>query len=113
LHEMALAQGILEVALDTAAKHGAAKIGRIKLLVGQMTNAEPEALKFCFGALSAGSIAEGAELDITITPLRGRCKECGHEFTVERFFFVCPLCQSAAIDIVSGRELRVENLEVE
>ncbi len=110
---MALAQGILDVVLDAAARHSAVKVGRIKLLVGKMTNAEPESLKFCFAALAAGSIAAGAELDITITPLVGKCKTCGKEFTIEQFFFICPSCRSAAVDIVSGRELKVEHLEVE
>lgn len=113
MHEMALAQGILDVVLDAAARHSVMKIGRIKLLVGKMTNTEPESLKFCFTALAAGTIAAGAELDITITPLIGKCKTCGEEFTVEHFFFICPFCQSAAVDIVSGRELKVEHLEVE
>lgn len=113
MHEMALAQGILEVALNTAAQHSANRIGRIKLLVGQMTHVEPESLKFCFSALASGSIAEGAEIDITITPLIGQCRDCGNEFSVSGYYFICPKCQSTLVEIISGRELTVEHLEVE
>lgn len=113
MHEMALAQGVLDVALDSAGRHNAARIGRIKLLVGEMTHVEPESLKFCFSALAAGTIAEGAAVDITITPLVGRCRDCGGEFSVSGYYFICPECESTAVDIISGRELRVEHLEVE
>lgn len=113
MHEMAIAQGILDIVLDTAARHEAAKVVRIKLQVGAMTEVEPEALKFCFAALAAETPAEAAELEIETTPLVGRCRDCGREFAVERFCFLCPGCGSAGVEIISGRELRVEHLEVE
>lgn len=113
MHEMAIAQGILDIALDNAARHEAAKVSRIKLQVGAMTEVEPEALKFCFAALAAGTAAAAAELEIETIPLVGRCRDCGREFAVERYCFLCPACGGAGIEIVSGRELRVEHLEVE
>lgn len=113
MHEMAIAQGILDIAVDTAVRHSAAKVLSIKLLVGQMTQVEPESLAFCFNALAAGSPADGAKLDVTIVPLTGRCNGCGHEFGIQQFCFVCPLCGSPGVEILSGRELMVEHLEVE
>lgn len=113
LHEMALAQGILDIALKNAAQHRAERIGRIKLLVGKMTHVEPESLKFCFGALAAGTIAAEAVVDIEIMPLIGRCCDCGDEFSIEGYCFICPKCKSTAVEIISGRELTVEHLEVE
>ncbi len=113
MHEMSIAQGILDIVLKTAAEHNAVKISYIKLLIGQMTQVEPESLKFGFAALSAGSIADGANVDITIVPLVGECNHCRQQFPVEKYSFLCPLCDSAAIVIVSGRELAVDYLEVE
>lgn len=113
MHEMSIAQGILDIVLKTAAEHNAVKVSNIKLLIGQMTQVEPESLKFGFAALSAGTIADGAVVDITITPLIGECSSCGQQFTVEKFSFLCPLCHSANIVVVSGRELAVDYLEVE
>lgn len=113
MHEMSIAQGILDIVLKTAAEHNAVKVSYIKLLIGQMTQVEPESLKFGFAALSAGSIADGANVDITIIPLVGECNSCRKQFTVEKFSFLCPLCNSAAISVVSGRELAVDYLEVE
>ena len=113
MHEMAIAQGILDIVLKTAAENHAKKVTGIKLLVGQMTQIEPESLKFGFAALSMGSIAEGAAVEITIVPLVGQCTSCEQQFPVERYCFLCPNCNSASVTLVSGRELAVDYLEVE
>jgi hydrogenase nickel incorporation protein HypA/HybF len=113
MHEMAIAQGVLDIVLDSAARHDAKKIMLIRLQVGQMTGVEPEALRFCFEALSEGTASAGAQLEIVVTPLIGHCRDCGQEFGIERYRFLCPDCGSAGVDIISGRELRVEHLEVE
>lgn len=113
MHEMAIAQSILDIALDTAVRHDAKKILVINLQIGQMTGVEPEALRFCYEALSAGTASAGAQLEIIVIPLAGYCRDCRHEFGIDGFRFVCPDCGSAAVDIVSGRELRVDHLEVE
>ncbi len=113
MHEMAIAEGILDIVLTATRENGGGTVRRIKLLVGEMTGVEPESLVFCFGALAAGTAAAEAELDIDILPLTARCHSCGHEFGIERYRFFCPLCQSAEVETHTGRELAVEHLEVE
>ncbi|HMM22702.1 MAG TPA: hydrogenase maturation nickel metallochaperone HypA [Selenomonadales bacterium] len=113
MHEMAIAQGILEIVADAAANNGAGKVSRIKLQIGQLTAIEPDALRFCFAAMAAGTMAERAELEIEIMPLICRCQDCSRSFAVEAFRLVCPDCGSHRTEITSGRELRVEHLEVE
>lgn len=114
MHEMAIAQGILDITIDYAARHdvpGGGRVRLISLLIGQMTGVEPESLRSCFSSLSAGTIAENAELKIKIIPLIGLCRDCRLEFSIDGYKFVCPTCGSVAVDIISGRELKVEYLE--
>lgn len=113
MHEMSIAQGILDIVLKTAAEHNAVRVNNIKLLIGEMTQVEPESLRFGFTALATDTIADGAQLEITIVPLVGKCNNCDRQFTVERYSFLCPFCHSANIVVVSGRELAVDYLEVE
>lgn len=113
MHEMAIAQGVLDITLDNAAQSGAKKVISIKLLVGQMTGVEPEALRFCFSALAEGTVAAEAELVIVNAPLGVSCQECGKTCEVERYRFLCSVCGSAKVEIISGRELCVEYLEVD
>ena len=77
MHEMAIAQGILDIALTANQQEGGGRITKIKLNIGEMTGVEPDALLFCFGALAAGTAASEADLDIEVIPLTGRCESCG------------------------------------
>lgn len=113
MHEMAIAEGILDIVVKTAANHGASKVTSVKVLAGELTGVVPEALEFGFSALAQGTIADGACLSICMVPLIGRCRDCGHESRVANYRFVCANCSSYGVEIVSGRELKVESVEVE
>ncbi|WP_312521356.1 hydrogenase maturation nickel metallochaperone HypA [Anaerospora sp.] len=113
MHEMAIAQGILDIAVQEATLNGAETITRIKLRIGEMTGVQPEALTFCFEALAAETPAEAAILEIELVPLTAECQSCGQQFGVERYRFCCPSCSSGSVKTLSGRELQVEHLEVE
>jgi hydrogenase nickel incorporation protein HypA/HybF len=110
---MAIAQGILDIALQSAAQHDAGRILKISLLVGQLTEVEPDSLRFCFVALAAATPAADAELAVTIVPLTGHCRDCDRRFSIENYRFYCPDCGSPGVEILSGRELKIEHLEVE
>lgn len=113
MHEMAIAQGILDIALQTAGRHDAARVAGVKVLVGELTGIVPEALTFGFEALAQGTIAEGAVLAISPIPLTGRCRDCGAEGAIDKYCFTCGSCGSYAVELVSGRELMVESVEVD
>ena len=64
MHEMSLTESIVEIALEEARKNGARRVTRVFLDVGALSCVEPEALQFCFAAVSSGTPAEGAQLEI-------------------------------------------------
>ena len=113
MHEMALAEGILDIALDYAKQNDAKKINEIGLLIGEMSGVEIESLTFSFDMLVKGTIAEDAELKIKNVPLMGKCSKCGKEFHVEHYDFWCPECKDGVLKTISGREMQVEYLEVD
>ena len=112
MHEMAIAEGIFDIAKEYAARENSARITKIGLLIGEMAGVEEEALRFCFSALTRETLAEGATLSIKRVPLIGRCASCGHEQPVEKYNFICPKC-GGGLAVASGRELRVEFLEMD
>ena len=113
MHEMALAEGILDIALDYAKQNEAKAIREVGLLIGEMSGVEVESLTFSFDMLVKGTIAEGAELKIKNVPLMGKCSKCGREFHVEHYDFWCPECKDGVLKTISGREMKVEYLEVD
>ena len=112
MHEMAIAQSLLDIVLQHAARQPG-RVTRVKLQVGQMTQVVPEALEFGFQALAQGTAAEKATLEIEIIPLSVHCEGCGQTAFLETYRFLCPKCQSPQVKLLTGRELAVEYLEVE
>lgn len=112
MHEMAIAEGILDISLNYAKREKAKKIACVSLLLGEMSGVETEALTFCFESLVKDTIAEGSSLVINRIPLMGRCKECANEEHIEHYNFVCHKCGST-LEVISGRELQVEYIDME
>jgi len=107
-------QATLEIALEHAARHGAGRIHRIALRVGDLAGVVPEALEFAFDVVTEGTIAEGARLEIVRVPLICACTVCGSEFQPPDVFFDfdCPQCHSMSARVRQGRELELGHLEV-
>lgn len=113
MHEMSLMGGVFEVIEQTLSQHEVNRVIQVKLKVGELTNAEPDALEMAFEAYSKDTICEGAELIVERVQVRGRCRNCQLEFAVETLFFLCPKCQNSSIEVIQGEELLLESLEVE
>ncbi|MBD3348778.1 MAG: hypothetical protein GF400_06240 [Candidatus Eisenbacteria bacterium] len=46
-------------------------------------------------------------------PLVGRCRSCGKTFEYKEIALGCPHCESISIEIVSGMELSIRELEID
>lgn len=112
MHEFALAENTLDLALAQARKQGAAHIHRLCMRIGALAGVVPEALEFALTTLAQGSIAEGAALSIEEVPLTCYCAVCQREFEADGFSYVCPTCHEQSREIRSGRELDLVSIEV-
>jgi hydrogenase nickel incorporation protein HypA/HybF len=113
MHELSITQSMLDLVLEQAQNAGAKEVGRINLVIGEMTGVVDRAVRFYFGFLSQGTAAEGAELSFKIVPTTARCHDCAKEFELGEFDWTCPHCKGNNIEIVGGKELFVESIEVE
>lgn len=113
MHELAITQSMLNLVLEEVEKAEAGKVGKINLVIGEMTGVVSECVRFYFDFLSKGTPADGAALAFSLVPTRARCRDCGKLFEVEEFDWTCPRCHSNNMEIVAGKELFVESIEVE
>ena len=113
MHEMSIAEGILDIALDTMKQNDATVIHSIQLNLGLMSGVEPDALHFCFDAITKDTPAEGATLNINTIPIKGQCLDCDHEFMVQEYVFVCQFCGGHTVQTVGGRELQVTSIDID
>lgn len=111
MHEAGIMQAALEAVRREAVARNAASVERIALRVGALSGVEPEALRFAFAACSAGTIAEGAALEVETVPAIARCPDCGRDFAAGRGFICqCPDCRAFSGDLRTGRELELARI---
>lgn len=113
MHEMSIARSLLEVIEQYAPTNDSVRVKVVRLKIGELAGVIPDSLRFCFEVVSEGTVAQGAELVIETVPLVGRCQACGTDFHVEGYVFLCPRCDSPQVELISGNELDVIELELE
>ena len=113
MHEMALAEGILQLVEETAQRERAQRVKLVVLEIGQLSTVEPESLKFCFDAITRGSIANGAKLEIVDVPGAGWCMECADTVSMTELLSACPQCGSYQLQATGGTEMRVREIEID
>lgn len=113
MHEQSIVEALLAVALQHAEKAKAKKITRIYLVVGELSGVVEESVNFYFSFLTKDTIAADANLVFTRKPAQLRCRNCNTVFTTDKMDFRCPDCKEERVEIVGGRELYIESLEVE
>jgi len=113
MHEMGVALQIVEIAAASIPKHlENVRVARVNLRVGKLAAIVPQSLQFCFSVAVQGTVLEGAELVIEELPVVARCRDCGHQWTIAAAAFTCEKCSSGSLEMISGRELDIESIEI-
>jgi len=113
MHELGIANSILEAAQSEARQHPGALPVKVALRIGELAGVDPDALAFSFQALTSGTPWERVALEIETRPRIQRCCVCGVTFRVVDYQFTCGACGSARTECVGGDELELAYLEME
>ena len=114
MHELSIAQSIIEAIETRAIECQATRVKCVRLKIGEASGVVADSLTFCFEMLaSLDPTLEGAQLSIDVVPHRARCRHCAREFAVRNFVAQCPTCQEWSDEIVSGNELQILEMEYE
>jgi hydrogenase nickel incorporation protein HypA/HybF len=113
MHELTMSQSIIEIVEAHARKHHFDCVTKIKIQIGQFTGVDKEALELSFATVKRSTLAHDAELEVEIIPLLKRCEICGRTFdSGGNLGLICPDCK-APVEIVRGREMRIEYIDLE
>ena len=113
MHEMALAESILTTLQEQARRHDYARVRTVWLEIGPLASVEEQSLRFSFDVVVKGTLADGARLEIETSPAQAWCLPCSRSVVVTRRFDVCPECGGYQLQMTSGDELRIKELEVD
>jgi len=113
MHEVGIANSIIEAGQTEAARHAGSKLVRIGIRVGALAGVDNDALRFAFTVLIQGTEMEAVAFEIQSCPRRNRCLECDCEFESGVYSDPCPRCQSERSIVTGGEELDIAFVEVE
>ncbi len=113
MHEMTIAQSLLDHVLSLARQHGAKRIRRIEVELGVMRLVVMDALREAFAVISEDTAAEGAELKMAETGLRAACNLCGQEYSAKVEDFRCPACRQADVRILAGNDIIIKSVTLD
>jgi len=111
MHEVSICEHLLSLLAQEAGRHGVKRIIRLRVEIGRLSCLDPEALHFAFDALTPGTIAEAAELQIDRPPVRANCRDCAAMVELNSRFDSCPLCGGTRLELHSGDEMRLLEME--
>lgn len=113
MHELALSESILHIVLEHAKTCNIRRIRMVRLEIGALSCVEPDALRFCFDAVTRGTPAEGAVLDVVAEPGEAWCWDCSAAVPLPERAAACPRCGGYQLTIRAGEAMRVREMEVE
>jgi hydrogenase nickel incorporation protein HypA/HybF len=105
MHEIRIAEDLSGIVLATAGEENLQNVTRVNIVFGEMIQIVPMIFEF--------AVAENAELNLEIVPVKMKCSECGSGFRVSDNLFACNICGSTDLEIINGKELFIKSIEGE
>jgi hydrogenase nickel incorporation protein HypA/HybF len=136
MHEYALAEAVVDAAVEAARREKIARIETVVVRVGELQRIKPDIFEFALNEMvrRATPGLEEVRFEVSVEPARMRCRACETGFSMtdaaggvdddeaEAIHFVpelshafmrCPACHSPDFEIVSGRGVSLASIEGE
>jgi len=113
MHELAVTESILNIALDHAQRSGAVRVTDLYLVIGQLSSIVDDSVQFYWDIVSNETICAGAQLHFERIPAQMKCLDCDHGYAISHGLEACPQCGSFRVRVHAGEEFRLESIEVE
>ena len=113
MHELAITQSMFDIVLKQAEQAHTKKVTKINLVIGELTGVVSDSVQFYLDFMTKDTIAEGAAVSITMVPAKAKCRNCSRTFELKEFDWTCPNCKGNSVEIIAGKELFVESIEVD
>ena len=116
MHEMALMGDILNIIIEDAEQKGIKQFNKIELIVGELSNAMPDALKMAFAIYKEQNpqlFSEDASLHIEHEEALSECVFCQTTYKPDLKISICPSCNMPSGKLISGETFQVLSYEGE
>ncbi len=112
MHELSIAQNIVDIVHQYVPIDQAPAVTTIRLRIGQMSCVVADSLDFCFTAITSATPLSKARLHIEKIPFTVRCPSCDNAFVSEFGTVLCPSCGNQDTEVVGGTEMQIVDIEL-
>ena len=113
MHEFAITESILNIAIKHAADASAIKVTDINLVLGELSGIVGDSVQFYWDIISEDTLCANSRIHFTRVKAAFRCLNCQTEFPYEDELVPCPQCGSVDLKIISGEEFYIDSIEIE
>ncbi len=114
MHEWSICEHMVAIAQEELKKlsRPGTRLLCMRVKIGDLHAIVDENLQMAYQVLTEHTPLAGSSLELIHIPIEARCRTCGRTCGIENNFFICAHCGSTDLEVISGRELFIENLEV-
>ena len=107
MHELSIAEGVIEIVQRTAQPNHVNRVKSVRIAVGELAGVDIVSLRFAWHSVTQNGCAQGAELVIDRPPGKAWCMDCSLEVPLKRYGEACPHCGGYHLTATGGTELKV------
>lgn len=112
MHELSIAQSIVELAEDIAQKEKADSVQSIDIEIGTLSGVVLDALEFALEMTVKNTKLENAKINYLKIDGLANCTNCNFQFKTNDLLAFCPNCNKASFKIIDGKQLRIKSITV-
>ncbi len=112
MHEYSIVQSLLDLCEENAKNNDAQKITKVVVKIGKLSGVEPHLLEIAFETFKEGTICSQSVFEMIHQDVVVHCQSCSAESTLKKNEFLCPRCESTALNIIDGEEMYLMRLEM-
>ncbi len=112
MHELAVTESLLQIALERAGNAGATGVMDLYVVMGEMSSIVDDSVQFYWDIIAQDTIAQNAQLHFRRLPAEFICLDCNTRYRPEGDSFGCPQCGSIRVRMDTGNEFYLEAIDV-
>jgi hydrogenase nickel incorporation protein HypA/HybF len=113
MHELAITESILNIALRHAGQVEAQRVTDLNLVIGRLSSIVDESVQFYWDIMTEGTLCEGSKLHFERIPAKMQCLNCNNEYALDGELTPCPECSSMQVKVISGDQFYLDSIEIE
>lgn len=114
MHELSIVEALIDQVKETLVQEGEkGRVLKLELSIGRLSGVNCDSVRFAFGLLAPGTVAEGAEIVFQQPKAACNCRACNVLTEIDDLVIQCPNCGSEDVSIEGGRELLLQSIDVE